>query len=139
MKPISYLLDTHAWIWFITGNSELSKIAQKTINQATQEHQLYLAAISLWELAMLENRKRITLGMPRLEWINQSLKLANIDILPINPAIAVESCQLPDGFHEDPADRLIVATARVHDLTLITRDSRILDYGKKKYVMCLKA
>jgi PIN domain nuclease of toxin-antitoxin system len=131
-------LDTHVWIWFINGSEALSKAIQKKINVAIQENKIGIAAISLWEISMLESKKRIILDMPCVEWINKSLKITHTFIFPLTPAIAVESCSLPDMFHEDSADRIITATARVEGLTLLTRDQRILEYSKKKYVSAIK-
>lgn len=128
------LVDTHAWIWYINGASELSKNARKTITTALHENNAHLAAISLWEIGMLDKKQRIILEMPALEWINKSIEITHVRVQPITPAIAIESCQLPGKFHEDPADRLIVATARVQALTLITRDKQILAYSKLKYI-----
>jgi PIN domain nuclease of toxin-antitoxin system len=133
------LLDTHVWIWYITGNEELSKKAQEIITDAIYENGVYIAAISLWEIAMLDQRQRIILQMPCLEWMNQSLKLTHIHIAPLTPAIAVESCHLPGNFHEDPVDRLITATARVEGLTLVTRDKKMLAYSGYKYVSSIQA
>ncbi|TAK76651.1 MAG: type II toxin-antitoxin system VapC family toxin [Gammaproteobacteria bacterium] len=133
------LLDTHAWIWYVSGNNELSKNAKKIITTALHNHQAYLAAISLWEICMLDKKQRIILEMPYLEWINKFLELTRVQILPITPAIAMESCHLPGDFHEDPADRMITATARVAGLTLVTRDTRILAYSCEKHVSTIKA
>lgn len=132
MKKI--VLDTHAFIWHVNGEKTLSKATQKQIDAASQEGGLYLAAISLWEISMLDKKKRILLDMPCLEWLQQALELTHTQVLPVTPAIAVESCHLPGDLHEDPADRLIVSTARVENLTLLTRDTRILRYGENKYV-----
>ena len=87
---------------------------------------------------MLEFKNRITLGMPCLEWINKSIELINLQILPLTPAIAVDSCSLPGIFHEDLADRIITATARVEGFTLYTRDSKIVEYSRKKHVSALR-
>jgi len=133
------LLDTHVWIWYASGSDKLPKTAHKAITQAVHQGQLNIAAISLWELSMLVVKKRISIEMPSIEWINRSLEMAQINILPLTPTIALESCQLPGSFHEDPADRLIVATARVEKLTLFTSDSKILHYGQQKHVSCRKA
>lgn len=134
-----FLIDTHIWIWFVSGNTEIKKNIQKTITRALHDNNVYLAAISLWEICMLEKRQRIRLEMPCLEWINRFLELTHIIILPLTPKIAHESGYLPGNFHGDPADRLIAATARIHDLTIVTRDKSILTYGNDKYVSCLKA
>ena len=137
MKPL--LLDTHVWIWYINGNEELSRSVRQVITTALHENNASLAAISLWEIGMLEKKQRIILEMPCQEWIKQSLALTHLRIQPLTPEIATEACQLPGNFHEDPADRMIVATARVEGLTLLTRDKRILEYGRHKYLSTLKA
>ena len=132
MKGI--LLDTHVWIWLMEGAPELKPVHQKMINQAAQHSLIGIAAISLWEMSMLAMKGRIRLEKPLLAWIQDSLSLPGIELKPLIPEIAVESSQLPDGFHGDPADRLIVSTARLHELTLLTRDEKILDYAKKEYL-----
>jgi PIN domain nuclease of toxin-antitoxin system len=137
IKPL--LLDTHVWIWFANGDAALQKSLRKTINQAAQDHLLNIAAISLWEVAMLEKRKRIILEMPCLEWIKRSIELMKIQIVPLTPEISVESCHLPGHFHGDPSDQLIVASARNESLVLVTRDKNILKYAQQKYISCLIA
>ncbi len=132
------LLDTHVFIWYTNGDKELSKSACKIIDVAYQNNSLYLAAISLWEISMLDVRKRIILEMPCLEWINKALELTHTQVIALTPSIATDSCFLPGKFHEDPADRLIVASARVEGLTLLTRDTKILAYGHSKYVSTMK-
>ncbi len=132
MKGI--LLDTHVWIWLMEGAPELGLTHQKMINQAAQESLVGIAAISLWEMSMLTMKRRVRLEKPLLTWIKDALALPGIELKPLTPEIAVESSQLPDGFHGDPADRLIVATARVHGLSLLTRDEKILDYVKQEYL-----
>lgn len=135
----SLLLDTHVWIWYIIGNEDLNKQARHSITEALHENRAGIAAISMWEIGMLERKQRIILEMPCLEWIKQSLAITHARIIPLTPEIAIESCQLPGDFHEDPADRLITATARVENCTLVTRDARILEYGRKKYISTMKA
>ena|SRR3990167_3734270 len=133
------LLDTHVWIWYVNGSEDLNKIVRKKITMALYNNEASLAAISLWEVSMLDKKQRIILGMPCLEWINKFLELTHVRILPITPAIATESCYLPGNIHADPADRMIIATARVEGCTLVTRDKRILIYSKNKYVSTIKA
>lgn len=135
----SILLDTHVWVWYTSGNENLPKSTRKTIDLAAQNRSLWIAAISLWELSMLDARKRIILDMPCLEWINKSIELIPLQIAALTPSISTESCRLPGEFHGDPADRLIIATARVEGLSLITRDTKILNYGRTKYVSTIKA
>lgn len=133
MKGI--LLDTHAWIWLMEGSPELSHKLQKKINQAAKNQSVAIAAISLWEISMLERKGRIRLEKPLLIWLKEALALPGMELMPLTLEIAVESSQLPNGFHGDPADRLIVATARIHQLNLLTRDEKILEYAEKDYLL----
>jgi PIN domain nuclease of toxin-antitoxin system len=138
MNNQALLLDTHIWIWFSLGDAQLSKKVSQQINQAIQEGNICISAISLWELAMLESKKKITLAAPCLEWIKKNLHELRLRVIPLIPEIVVDSCSLPDGFHADPADRLIIATARVENLTLISKDSAILSYGKQGHLAVQK-
>ncbi|HSW69702.1 MAG TPA: type II toxin-antitoxin system VapC family toxin [Gammaproteobacteria bacterium] len=132
------LLDTHVFVWYVNGN-EINRRTQKIIDSAIQAGCIYLADISLWEISMLVLKQRIILAMPCMEWINRGIEQLRLQILPITPNIAVESCNLPGNFHGDPADRLIVATARAHGMVLATRDSTILEFGKTKVLSVVKA
>jgi PIN domain nuclease of toxin-antitoxin system len=131
------LLDTHVWIWLLEGAADLSRKHQKIVNEAAQNSYVGIAAISTWEVGMLVMKGRIRLEKPVLSWIKDALALPGIELLPLTPEIAVESTQLPDGFHGDPADRLIIATARLHQLTLLTHDRKIIDYAKKDYISAI--
>jgi len=132
------LLDTHVWIWYAIGSSELTTKSIETITEALHHHQAYISAISLWEICMLEKKKRITLGMPYLEWMNKPLSLTQLKTSALTPEIISDSCYLPGAFHADPADRLITATARVENLELLTRDELICAFGKQGFVSVLK-
>jgi PIN domain nuclease of toxin-antitoxin system len=132
------LLDTHTLIWYVGGN-EINRQARKMIDTAIQENRIYLAAISLWEINMLLMKQRIILEMPGFEWVNRAIRELHLQIAPLTPAIAVESCNLPESFHGDPADRMIVGTARVEGMTLVTRDANILAYGKTRLLSVIKA
>lgn len=123
------LLDTHIWLWLAAGTGPLSSGARETIGFAASVGELKVAVISIWEIARLASRNRITLGKPTTEWIEQALLAPGLSLEPFSPRIAIESCHLPDDFRSDPADQFIVATARVIDAALMTRDRRILDYA----------
>jgi len=139
MTKQGILLDTHIWIWMINGDHTLTPKSRTLINKSAEKGEVYISTISTWEVSMLEARQKITLGKPCLDWIKTSLKLTGIKAISLSPEIAVESCQLPNNFHGDPADRIIVATARLHDLTVVTRDKKIIKYGQDKYVRTIKA
>lgn len=128
------LLDTHVWIWLMEGIPLLGSKYRKIINEAVLQTQVNISAISLWEVSMLVMKSRIKLEKPISAWIEESLSLPGMALKPLTPHIAIEACQLPEGFHGDPADRLIVATARLHNLVLLTHDSKIIEYANKEYL-----
>ncbi|MGH7108981.1 MAG: type II toxin-antitoxin system VapC family toxin [Stellaceae bacterium] len=138
-EPRTLLLDTHIWIWFMLASSELAEGAQGMINRAAASGRLRIAAISLWEAALLAARDRISLGQPLTQWIEGAVSAPGLSVEPLLPRVAVESCCLPDAFHRDPADRMIVATARVTGAVLMTRDRRILDYAARGHLTALAA
>ncbi|MBV2168842.1 MAG: type II toxin-antitoxin system VapC family toxin [Bdellovibrio sp.] len=132
MKNEAILLDTHAWLWIAMGHEKMAKgPSRKLVDRAFQAAGLSISAISLWEISMLEAKGRITLAQPCLDWIQQSLESLRLEVLSISPEVAVESSRLPGGFHGDPADRIIVATARKENLILMTQDELILAYSKQ--------
>ncbi len=129
------LLDTHCWLWIQSGSDgELSAGVIEEIERAGERGSLLVAAISVWEVSMLASKGRLTLRMPLLEWVYEALKTPGLSLVPLSPEIAVESTQLPGQFHGDPADRLIVASARCTGATLLTRDRGILNYSKQAHV-----
>lgn len=123
MKP---LLDTHVLVHWIAGG-ELSKPHRRVINKATEESPLWVCDITLWEIAMLFERGRIDLDLPLRDWLERATAPPLVQRTSITPAVAAEVAVLPDSFHRDPADRIIVSTARVLGATLLTRDRRIID------------
>jgi PIN domain nuclease of toxin-antitoxin system len=138
MKGI--LLDTHVWLYIANDEFECSEVLRKEINKASQEGLLFISAITLWEVSMLAAKGRITKLVPNcLHGINEAIRLTGVEVLELTSEVAVDSCYLPGNFHPDPSDRMIVATARIHDLCLITADKAILKYGSEKYVKTLAA
>ncbi len=121
------LLDTHIWVWWVDENPQLSERHAQLI-QDNEQDGLGISAISCWEIAKLVERGRLGLDGSIEEWMEQAIAYPGIELLPLTPQIAIESTKLPGHFHRDPADQLIVATARVHDLSLLTMDRLILDY-----------
>jgi PIN domain nuclease of toxin-antitoxin system len=126
------VLDTHVWIWLLEGiESELSSATISIVEAAGQRADLAVSAISVWEVAMLEAKKRITLSRTIDEWVQGALTAPGIRLVDLTPEIALESTRLPGSPHGDPSDRIIIATARVLGGTLVTCDDRILSYAAK--------
>jgi PIN domain nuclease of toxin-antitoxin system len=121
------VLDTHIWVWWVHGDPELPS----KYFQYLKEHELDglgVSVISCWEVAKLVEYQRLKLPCPADEWLSQALSYPGIRLLDLTPRIALESTQLPAPFHKDPADQMIIATARVYNGLLATTDSRILAY-----------
>lgn len=121
------ILDTHIWVWWVHGDPQLPPSHHAFI-QAHESQGIGISAISCWEVAKLVERSRLTLPNPVGQWLNQALAYPSILLLPVSPEIAVESTQLPGAFHRDPADQIIVASARIYNSPLVTIDPRILAY-----------
>jgi len=122
------VLDTHSWVWWVHDETKLTN-SQFEIIKANENDGIGISAISLWEIAKLVERKRLILPCPTLEWFRQALSYPGVRILDLTPEIALESTQLPGEFHRDPADQIIVATARLKDCPLITSDEKIIHYS----------
>jgi PIN domain nuclease of toxin-antitoxin system len=134
------VLDTHVWIWLMTGAKELENSrCLSFIDRAVPYSGIKVSAISLWEAGMLEAKGRITLRIECLEWVRKALEAPGISLAPITPEIAIESSHLPGRFHGDPADRIIVSTARILGAALVTRDKNIISYGKEKHLRIIEA
>jgi PIN domain nuclease of toxin-antitoxin system len=119
------LLDTHIWVWWLTGDAALTSRERTALDTAATAGELCLAAISLWEAQMLHARKRLTLPLPLADWLRRAAAPAVVTVLPLDVPVIVALDKLPGRFHGDPADRLIVATAKTHRLPVATRDLRI--------------
>lgn len=132
------LLDTHTWIWLFNGSTELSQAAIKKIDQAGSRGEVFISAISVWELSILVAKERVTLSKPIGEWVKDSLNQPGVNLSAMSPEISIESSFLPGDFHGDPADRIIVATARINSLILHTRDKKILKYAQHSYINCFE-
>ncbi len=123
------VIDTHVLIWFVNGSEQLSKIAKDTINQTiASDDEIIISSMSTWEIAMLINKNRLVLSMDIESWLNNIEKIQGFRFVPVDNEIAYKSTQLPGEFHKDPADRMIVATARKLAIPLITADQKIRTY-----------
>ncbi|HJZ05491.1 twitching motility protein PilT [Candidatus Amesbacteria bacterium RIFCSPHIGHO2_01_FULL_48_32] len=122
------LLDTNALLWWLDGGGELSKVARGEIGLARKSGEIYVSAISAWELALLVKKKRVVIEMSMEDWVRELTELEFVKVIPVDAETAVESVNLPGEFHKDPADRIIVATARRLGAKLVTKDKKILGY-----------
>lgn len=117
-----YLLDTHIWIWHVSGSERLPATLRTALDEAAG--QLWLSPISVWEVGMLAARGRIELtGGPR-RWVEQAQVRFPLAEAALTSEVALRSHEV-ELEHRDPADRLLAATAIVHDLTLLTVDDRL--------------
>jgi PIN domain nuclease of toxin-antitoxin system len=129
------LLDTHIWLWYADGVTErLRPSSVKTLDEARRADGLVVSAISIWELGVLSAKGRIQLSVPLRDWIDNALGAPGIRFAPLDAAAAAESTLLPGEPHGDPADRMLIATARTQNIPLATRDGDILKYGKLGFV-----
>ncbi len=134
-----YLVDTHVLVWLMQDNARLSEPAKAAIRQASNEGCLIVSAITPWEIGLLVSKKRLFFESDLQVWIDEALHSPGVSLLPLLPSIAVESTRLPWEMHPDPADRILVASARHLGATLITADQLLLGYGARGYLRCLAA
>lgn len=120
------LLDTHVLLWWLHEDPRLAEAHHEVIRKAGPEAPLWVSDITLWEIATLHSLGRIELRLPLRDWLERATAPPLVQRVGISPAIAAEVAALPEDFHRDPADRILVATARVLGATLLTRDARIL-------------
>lgn len=129
------VLDTHALIWWATGDLEkISPAALAAINQELQGGEIIISSITAWEIAMLLAKGRITLSMDLAEWLATVEQIEVVKFYAVDNEIALKSAQLPGDFHKDPADRIIVATARKLGAVLVTADEKIKAYSHVRTV-----
>ncbi|MEA3333776.1 MAG: type II toxin-antitoxin system VapC family toxin [Pseudomonadota bacterium] len=118
------LLDTHVLVWLDEGSNRLGVKARNIIDEALSEERLLVAAISFWEIAMLVEKNRLEIKMDLQNWRRELLE-KGLQEIAMHGALGVQAGQL-SGFHGDPADRIIVATALSIAATLVTADEKIL-------------
>jgi PIN domain nuclease of toxin-antitoxin system len=122
---VKFVLDTHVLLWWFEQGS-LSAAHRRVIRRANAARPLWVSDITLWEIAMLSELGRIRLQLPLRDWLDRATAAPLVMRHGISPAVAAEVASLPSTFHRDPADRIIVATARVLGATLLTADRRIV-------------
>ena len=133
------VLDTHVLIWAMDGERRLGTDAKAAITAAAQVDEVGISAVTPWEIALLAERGRLRLTREVGAWIKAALALPGLRLIALEPEIAVDSARLPGTFHADPADRLIVATARQYGAPLFTADYAILSYAAGGHVQAIDA
>ena len=123
------LLDTHVLIWWLEDSGRLSEAQREIVETAGPEAPLIVSEMSILEVATLYRLRRIGLRIPLRDWLENAVAPPLVRRQGISPAIAAEVAALPDWFTRDPADRTIVATARILGLALLTQDRRIIESG----------
>jgi PIN domain nuclease of toxin-antitoxin system len=123
------LLDTHVLLGWLAGGKRLSTAQRRVLGRAAPDRPLWISDISLWEIATLSELGRIRLRLPLRDWLERAIAPPLVERHGITPAVAAEVAVLPKTFHRDPADRILVATARVLGATLLTGDERLQSCG----------
>jgi len=123
-----YLLDTHTWIWWNMNPQKLSQKVKELISNAEMYDEILLSATSPWEFCKLLEKKRVGISCDPEDWINTALDMPKLRLIPLSPVLSFRSTVLPQPFHNDPADQIIVATAREENATILTKDEKILAY-----------
>lgn len=126
---MAVILDTCAWIWYATKPDQLSRPAAEAIQLEKSRSGIFVCVISVWEVAKLVEKGKLRFSIPCGDWIDQAMRLEGITLQPLTPEICIASTQLPGAFHGDPADQIIVATARSLSLPVITSDRGIRRYA----------
>lgn len=133
------LLDTHVLLWMVEDHPRLGRGAAKSLNEAARQDRILISFITPWEIGVLVNKKRIDLKKDAMSWVGDALALPGVHLAGLDPEIAVASTQLPFDMHADPADRILVATARHLGAVLVTADRALLELAKRRYIGALNA
>jgi len=120
------VLDTHAWVWWVDRDKRLGPSTIAALDALPSDARPYLSDISLWEVATLVERGRLSFTLPFSDWLEAAAHPRSVRLVPITPPIAAEITTLPPSFHRDPADRVIVATCRILGAPLLTKDRLIM-------------
>ncbi|MCD6584608.1 MAG: type II toxin-antitoxin system VapC family toxin [Desulfobacteraceae bacterium] len=123
-----YMLDTHTWIWWNMNPQKLSQRVKEIIGNTNMYEEILLSAISPWEFSKLLEKQRIAISCNPEDWINTALDMPKLRVVPLSPILSYRSTVLPQPFHNDSADQIIVATAREENATILSKDEKIIAY-----------
>lgn len=133
------VIDTHTLIWWVSGDPSLSKKAHKAIKDTLRSNEeVLISSISAWEISMLIQKNRLVLSMDLDSWLDEVSQIDGTRFISVDNDISVKSTTLPGEFHKDPADRMIVATARKFSAPLVTADEKILNYPHVKTIVSFR-
>ena len=122
---MKYLLDTNIWVWMVESHQSIPRNILSTLLEP-ENYPFYISAVSVWEVAKKVSIDKLTLSIPVRDWLVQATRKPFIEIIPLSVEIALESTILPGLFHKDPADQIIVASARQSNMTLLATDKLII-------------
>ena len=138
-RPPLLLVDTHTLIWMMEEVPRLGVRTAEVLNKAGRESRIAVSAITPWEIALLVSNNRLQLGSEVMQWILTALAKPGVRLAPLEPEIAVASTRLPWEMHADPADRILVATARHLGATLVTADKALLELSRNGHLKAVDA
>jgi PIN domain nuclease of toxin-antitoxin system len=133
------LIDTHVWVWLLENSRRLGRRSAEVIETAAGRGRILVSIISVWEIGVLVSKGRLKLAVDVETWIEQALTAPGILLANLTPSIALDSTRLPEGAPHDPADRILIATARKLGADFMTADRAIAAYGPKGQVRVLRA
>ena len=129
------VIDTHVLVWWVSESGTLSTAAKRALKNATKSgSEVLISSISAWEIAMLVEKGRLVLSMDVERWLDGVAQIDGVRFVPVDNEIGIKSAVLPGTFHKDPADRMIVATARKLAVPLVTADEKIIRYEHVKTI-----
>ncbi len=132
------LLDTHAFVWLQFRTLKASADDLATLAKAAERNRWFISSFTFFEIAHAFQRKRLRLEKELPEWLRLAMVHPSPTVIGITPEIGAATAQLPDEFHGDPGDRILAATAIIHNLTLVTHDDLLLKFGKQGLFRTLK-
>jgi PIN domain nuclease of toxin-antitoxin system len=138
-RPPLLFVDTHTFIWMVEEAPRLGAQSVEELNRAGSENRIAISAITLWEIGLLVSKGRLKLGADVMDWVRDALRVPGVALVGLEPEIAVASTRLPFEMRADPADRILVATARHLRATLVTADGALLTLARQEHFLAMDA